>query len=190
MEKRVDLLPMNKYSRPGLAMQEVKYIFMHWVANPKTTAQQNRDFFASREDGTKGFGSGHYIIDSNEVIKCIPEEEIAISVGTANGITDWAWHEFGDGRHQGYSEPHFWGIAVELCHNDWEGSFTPETWKNAVELCALICERYDLYPHRSIITHNMVVGWKNCPKWFVDHPAELQRFKDQVAQRLDFSRGE
>ena len=38
-----DFLEVNEYSRPGTKMKKVKSIFVHYTANPETSAQQNRD---------------------------------------------------------------------------------------------------------------------------------------------------
>ena len=40
-----ELLPINPYSRPGEALEEVNGVVVHYVGNPGTTAQQNRSYF-------------------------------------------------------------------------------------------------------------------------------------------------
>jgi len=181
---KTDYIEENMYSRPGYSLLDPIYIYVHWVANPKTTATTNRDFFDSRKHGSKGFGGAHYIVDDTEVVQCIPETEMAPNVGTGNGITNWAVRHDLDGKHKGYSVSNFFGIAVELCHEDWEGSFSEGTWNNAVHVIAELCERHGIDPYSNVVTHNMVVGWKNCPKWFVDHPAEFMRFKDDISVKI------
>ena len=39
----VDLLDINDYSRPGLTLEKVNGIVIHYTANPGTTAKQNRN---------------------------------------------------------------------------------------------------------------------------------------------------
>ena len=40
-----DFLTVNEYSRPGDPLTEVKNIFVHYTANPGTSAAQNRSYF-------------------------------------------------------------------------------------------------------------------------------------------------
>jgi N-acetylmuramoyl-L-alanine amidase len=68
-----NLLTLNPYSLLGSKLSPVKGIVIHWVANI--------NFFESRKNGTKGYGSVHEIIDLNgDVIVCIPENEMVYSV--------------------------------------------------------------------------------------------------------------
>ncbi len=46
----VDLIPLNEYSRPGVPLEGVNAIVIHYTANPGSTAQQNRNYFASLAD--------------------------------------------------------------------------------------------------------------------------------------------
>ena len=39
----VQLLTVNEYSRPGIPLEEVNGIVIHYTANPCTSAQDNRD---------------------------------------------------------------------------------------------------------------------------------------------------
>lgn len=185
VEIREDLLTTNPYSRPGIQLIRPEYIVLHWVANPRTTAQQNHDFWESRKDGGSGYGGGHYIVDDREVVQCVPDEEIAPHVGTSQGITRWAEEAMGAGRHKGYSQTNYFTLGVELCHEDWEGAISPATWQNAVELVSHLCARYRRDPWRDIVTHELVVGWKKCPRWMADHPAELLRFQRDVGRELE-----
>ena len=58
----VELLPVNKYSRPGTALTEVNGIVVHYTANPGTSAIQNRDYFAGLADSHETSASSHFII--------------------------------------------------------------------------------------------------------------------------------
>lgn len=40
-------LTVNPYSRPGTKLAAVNSIVVHYIGNPGTTAQQNRDYFES-----------------------------------------------------------------------------------------------------------------------------------------------
>jgi len=170
-----DLLTINEFSRPNKKIKEVRYIVLHWVANPKSTVVNNRDWFEKRKDGKAGYGSAHYIIDGDMVLQCIPDEELAYHVGSSNGYSDATKKEFGD------ESPNYYMIGIELCHPDWTGEFTKETLESAKKLCYLLMMEYGLSVEK-ITTHFNVVGWKNCPKYFVDKPEEFKKFKESIME--------
>lgn len=148
----------------------MRYVVVHWVANPKTSAQANRNFFENRKEGKTGYGSAHYIIDPKETLRCIPEDEIAYHVG-AELYPPWAVQHIG-------TYPNAWTIGIELCHEDWEGSFQYDVLAQAVDLTRDLLERHKL-TKQNIIRHYDVTG-KNCPKYFVEHEEEFEKFKDAV----------
>ena len=128
-------------------------------------------YFEERKNGRKGWGSAHYIIDmSGEIVWCIPEREMAYHVG-ADRYTEYAKRNFGD-----YPNSHLLGI--ELCHIDNKGEMTKETWQAAIELCTYICLNRGIEP--VYITTHSAITTKRCPRWFVDHPEELFRFRQEV----------
>lgn len=168
---RERLLTVNPYSRPGKKLLGVSGIVLHWVANPGTTPEMNRNYFENRKEGKTGYGSAHYIIGvDGEILRCIPEGEMAYHVG-AKKYTEQAVKEFGP-------YPNNRTIGIELCHPDWSGKFTSETIDAAAELCADLCRRHELLP-MDIVRHYDVTG-KDCPKWFVEHHDELAEFRDRV----------
>jgi N-acetylmuramoyl-L-alanine amidase len=168
------LLTKNQWSRPGTRIKKLKALVIHWVANPKTSAIANINYFESRKDGKKGYGSAHYFIDLNgDTYQCIPDNEVAYNCGSRM-YSRYKQKKFGNVNPNNYT------IGIELCHLDWEGSFSDETFDAAVELCANLCNKYNLNPLTDITTHQAVVGWKNCPKWFFDHPEDFQGFKEKV----------
>lgn len=61
-ELDVELLPVNEYSRPGLALKKVRGIVVHYTANPGTTAIQNRNYFAGLEQSHQTKASSHFVI--------------------------------------------------------------------------------------------------------------------------------
>lgn len=171
---RKDHLTVNPYSRPQRKLVEVRAVVMHWVANPGTSAQANRDFFESRKDGRNGYGSAHFVVDANEIVECIPVEEMAYHVGASS------YTRFSDECLGAY--PNATTIGVEMCHPRWDGSYEQATWQRAVDLVADLLRKADLPPSR-ITTHHAVTG-KECPKWFVDNPSELERFRWDVEEAM------
>lgn len=172
------LLTYNKYSRPGKKLKEVRAIVLHWVANPRTSAEANINYFENRKYGKSGYGSAHYFVDMNgEVFRCIPDDEVSYNCGSKT-YTRYKTSKFGNNNPNNYT------IAIELCHLDWEGSFTDETFDSAVDLCTKLCEKYKLNPLLDITTHQAIVGWKDCPRWFVNHPEDFQGFKEKVYKEM------
>jgi N-acetylmuramoyl-L-alanine amidase CwlA len=128
------LLTLNRWSRPGRALSDVKAIVIHWFMAPKQTAQQVRDYWERRKDGGGGYGSAHIVIDDRETILAVPLTEIAYHVG-ADEYTDFAE------RHISYY-PNSHTIGVELAHDDMSGKPSADVWHRAVTVCADLCDRF------------------------------------------------
>lgn len=185
------LLPPNEYSRPRKKIRELKALVMHWTANPTANAMQNRNFFAAKATGMSGYGSAHYIVgQGGEVVQCIPDDEIAYHCGSSRKdpvsgkiYTDWARQKFGEYYTSGCSSPNFCTLGIELCPLSADGEFSPATIDSAAELCAHLCRMHGLCAN-DITTHWAVVGWKDCPRWWVSRPGELGNFRAKVALLL------
>ena len=172
-----DLLTINEYSRPGLKLNKVQGVVVHWVANPNTSAKANRNFFENRRNGKSGYGSAHYIIDlDGSVILAIPPEEVAYHVG-AESYRSEAVKRLG-------TYPNGTTLGIECTHVDWNGKMTSETYETLVLLCADLCKKYNLNPLTDLYRHYDITG-KLCHKWFVDHPTEWESFKQKVKERIN-----
>lgn len=153
-------------------MGNVRGLVIHWVGNPSTSAKFNRDYFESRKKGKLGFGSAHVIIDlDGTILQCIPYDEVAYHAGPTDLLTEEARALIGP-------LPNYHTIGIEMTHPEWDGKPTEETWGTAVELCADLCDKYDV-PVRKILRHYDITG-KECPRWFVKYPEELDRFREEV----------
>lgn len=171
-----DLLTVNKWSRPGDTIGNIRGLVIHWVANPKTSAKFNRDYFEMRKCGKLGYGSAHVIIDlDGSALQCVPFEEVAYHAGGMGEVQEEARALIGP-------LPNFHTIGIEMCHPDWTGKPTAKTLETAIGLCAELCGKYSLAP-RKILRHYDVTG-KDCPKWFVEHPEEFEKFREEVGGRL------
>ena len=137
------LLTVNQYSRPGIKRNSTTKIAVHYVANPGTSAIANRNYFGNCKT-TGVYVSSNYIVGlDGEVIRCVPDDEIAYCTNQANAYS----------------------ISIETCHPDQTGKFNPKTYSSLVELCALLLKKYKLEPD-DLIRHFDVTG-KVCPKCFV-----------------------
>ena len=130
---------------------------IHYLANPKTTAQENHDYFESLKDLKTTSMSANYVVGiDGEIIHCVPDDEIAYASNKANSYS----------------------ISIENCHLDESGRFTDKTYTSLVDLTAYLSERYGI-DREHIIRHYDVTG-KDCPKYFVEHPEKWEAFLDDV----------
>ncbi|MCM1024979.1 MAG: N-acetylmuramoyl-L-alanine amidase [Roseburia sp.] len=156
-----DFLTPNEFSRPGEALPEVKNIFVHYTANPGTSASQNRSYFEQQKDTHQVSVSAHFIIGyEGEILQCVPLDEIAYAVQTRN----------------------YDSISIECCYKAADGSFTQETYDSLISLLAWLTEAYDLDPE-DILRH-YDCGGKKCPLYYTEHPDAWERLKEDVTQTL------
>jgi len=160
-----NLLTINPMSRPGIKLDAVKKIVLHYVANPRTSAIGNRNYFESLKYQDQISVSTHYIIGLNgEIIRIIPEDEVAY--------------------HSGNKEVNRISIGIENTHPDITGKFNTATYNSLVKLLANLCIRYNLNPLTDIIRHYDVTG-KNCPKYYVDNPLKFEKLKKDVQSKIN-----
>ncbi len=160
---REDFLSVNPWSRPGDPLEQVNGVVLHYVGNPGTTAQANRNYFDSLADGQlQTYASSHFIVGlEGEVIQCVPLSEIAYASNTRNEDT----------------------ISVEVCHPDEAGQYGPETYDRVVELTAWLCREFRLDPEEDVIRHYDVTG-KLCPLYYVEHPEAWEGLLTDIAAEI------
>ena len=136
------LLTPNKFSRPQIPLKTVKKVVLHYVGNPNTSAQSNRNYFENQKNSGR-YVSSHYIVGlDGEILRCVPENEVAYCSNQANTYS----------------------ISIECCHPDASGKFKAKTENSAAELCAYLLKKYGLTVD-DLIRHYDVTG-KQCPLWF------------------------
>ena len=159
-----DFLQRNPYSRPGIKRSEINDIVVHYVANPGTSAVQNRNYFnnLAEQTGEKPVSaSSHYIIGiDGEIIQCIPLDEVAYANYPRNDDT----------------------VSIECCHPDDTGEFTEATKESLVKLTAWLCQELNL-KDRDVISHYDVIG-KNCPKYYVEHEDEWKALRKEIRKAV------
>ena len=158
---RQDFIPVNEWSRPGTELEKIDGVVIHYVGNPGTTAEANRNYFASLSSGAEGtYASSHFVVGlEGEVLQCIPLTEIAYASKDRNGDT----------------------VAIEVCHPDETGEFSAVTYQQVVELTAWLCRTFDLDPETDVIRHYDVTG-KLCPKYYVENPMAWESFLLDTAE--------
>ena len=142
----VDLLPLNEWSRPGEPLEEVNGVVIHYVGNPGTSAAANRSYFENLAVTHETSVSSHFLVGlEGEILQCVPLSEISYCSNERNYDT----------------------IAIEVCHPDETGEFSPESLESAERLTAWLCAVFDLGADQ-VIRHYDVTG-KICPKYYVEH---------------------
>ena len=111
----VQLLTPNDWSRPGIKVKSIDKIVVHYLGNPETTAQENRDYFESLKNLQDTYMSANYVVGMDgEIIQCVPDGEVAWASNRAN----------------------YYSISIENCHHDSSGRFTDATYWSDVHLVA------------------------------------------------------
>lgn len=147
------IIAVNGSARRGETMKEVTDIAIHYVGNPGTSAQANRDYFAQPDTQV----SAHFLIGlEGEVIQCIPLNEKSSATNDRNRDT----------------------ISIEVCHPDATGQFTQASYDSLVKLTAWLCDTAGIGRDR-VIRHYDVTG-KLCPLYFVEHPDAWEQFLADV----------
>lgn len=153
-----DLLEINDYSRPGTPLGEVNNIFVHYTANPGTSAAQNRSYFSNLGVTHERSASAHIIIGyDGEIIQCIPLDEQAYAVMTRNEDS----------------------ISIECCYLEEDGKFTRETYDSLVSTLAWLTEKYGL-ACEDVLRH-YDCGGKLCPLYYVEHEDAWDKLLADVA---------
>lgn len=142
-----DILPVNEYSRSGIALSEVNGVVVHYTGNPGTAAEQNRSYYKNLAKTKETYASSHFVIGMDgKIIQCVPLDEIAYCSNQRNDDT----------------------ISIECCHSDDTGQFSQDTLDALVQLLNWLIKTYEL-GRDDIIRHYDVIG-KECPYYFVKHP--------------------
>lgn len=156
-----DLLEINEYSRPGDKLSRINSIFVHYTANPGTSAAQNRSYFANLAETHERSASAHLIIGyEGELIQCIPFDEQAYAVMTRNEDS----------------------ISIECCYLSDDGSFTQETYDTLVHTLAWLLDQYDLSTE-DILRH-YDCGGKLCPLYYAENEGAWDRLRQDVEAYL------
>lgn len=163
----VQLLTVNEYSRPAIAISKINGIVVHYTANPGSTAQDNRNYFEGLKDSHATKVSSHFVIGlEGEIIQCIPSSEIAYASNERNTDT----------------------LSIECCHPDESGEFETATYDSLVQLTGWLCERFHL-SSEDVIRHYDVTG-KNCPKYFVENEDAWNQFLKDVEAQIQIVKNE
>ena len=154
----VQLIHKHNTARSGIQLTDIKNLVIHYVGNPNTTAQNNRDYF-DKSDTTV---SSHFVVGlEGEVIQCVPLYEKSAASNNRNKDT----------------------ISIEVCHPDESGKYNDKTYETVIKLLAFLCEKFSL-DENDIIRHYDITG-KICPKYYVENEDAFETLKEDVKEKLD-----
>lgn len=154
----VQLIHKHSTARTGIRLTDIKNIVIHYVGNPATTAQNNRDYF----DKPSTTVSSHFVVGlDGEIIQCVPLYEKSAASNNRNKDT----------------------ISIEVCHSDESGEFSQETYDSVIKLTAWLCNEFSL-DETQVIRHYDITG-KICPKYYVEHEDEWELMKTDIKEKLD-----
>lgn len=152
------IIHKHNTARTGIELVGINDIVIHYVGNPDTTAQNNRDYFDKNDTGV----SSHFVVGlDGEIIQCVPIYERSAASNNRNKDT----------------------ISIEVCHPDESGKFNEKTTESLKKLCVYLCRQFSL-DENDIIRHYDVTG-KICPKYFVEHEDKWDEFKESIKELLD-----
>lgn len=166
---------VNAYSRPGIKLNAVRKIVVHYTANPGASATNHRTYFNNLRDR---YASAHIFVDDKEAICIIPLNEVAYHANDVQKYVNGAAYR---GVPALKPNANFLSIGVEMCI-DKKGNITAATFNRAVNVVAELCKKYGL--SASDVVRHYDITAKICPKPFVDKPSEFIRFKNAVAAKL------
>lgn len=153
-----EFIRKNIFSRPDVSRRKINNIVLHYVANPGSSAEGNRNYFDSLADQDSQKGgtstSSHFIVGlEGEVIQCIPINEIAYANAPRNEDT----------------------LSIEVCHPDDTGKYSDATYESVVRLTAWLCTQLKL-KSSDVVRHYDING-KLCPKYYVEHEEEWKQLR-------------
>ena len=156
-----EFIRKNIFSRPDVSRRKINNIVLHYVANPGSSAEGNRNYFDSLadQDSQKGGAStsSHFIVGlEGEVIQCIPINEIAYANAPRNEDT----------------------LSIEVCHPDDTGKYSDATYESVVRLTAWLCTQLKL-KSSDVVRHYDING-KLCPKYYVEHEEEWKQLRKDI----------
>lgn len=135
------LIPRGKYNRPGKASKPER-ICVHYTGDVGASAERLALFFTTNP---KAETSSQYIVGINgEVIRCVPDNEIAYGASGKNNGT----------------------IHIEVCYPDKSGKFTEAAIAALAELVPELMKRYGI-GEDNVLRHYDLTG-KHCPAYYVD----------------------
>lgn len=166
-----DYVKKNKYSRPGMKLEKVKGVILHYTANPSATAKNHADFFDGDDGGAYRYAGCHLFVDKKEKRLIVPLSEVCYHANDKTSKVSKL------GKNANFST-----VGIEMCIEK-NGSIHKDTYAKTLELTIHLCKKYKL-DEDDLYRHYDITG-KNCPKPWVENPKEWTKFKADVKKGLN-----
>ncbi len=151
------IIHIHNTARTGTKLTDIKNIVIHYVGNPNTTAQNNRDYYDKADTEV----SSHFVIGLNgEVIQCVPLDEKSAASNNRNKDT----------------------ISIEVCHPDKTGKFNDQTYDSLIKLTSWLLDKTGL-DENDVIRHYDITG-KLCPLYYVSNESAWDMLKADIKENL------
>lgn len=176
-----DIIDINQFSRDGHKLKDKKGFVMHYTADKGAPAQNISRYFRNlklqnpNDDIKDRYAGAQFSVDRYKIVQSIPTDERAYQCGSSQPYLSDAIEAFG-------AYPNDTTIGIEMCIEE-DGSIHEDTFQNAADLVVHLIQT-EGFPN-TIFTHKGVVGWKDCPLPWVKDPAEFERFKKVVNEKLN-----
>lgn len=152
------IIHMHTTARTGTELDGVKNIVIHYVGNPNTSAQNNRDYFD--KDSTEV--SSHFLVGlEGEIIQCLPLWEKSAASNWRNKDT----------------------ISIEVCHPDETGKFNDKTYDAVIKLTSWLLKELGL--DESAVIRHYDITEKLCPLYYVEHEDAWEQLKKDIGTKMD-----
>ena len=152
------IIHLHTTARTGKDLDGVKNIVIHYVGNPNTTAQNNRDYFD--KDSTEV--SSHFVVGlEGETIQCLPLWEKSAASNWRNNDT----------------------ISIEVCHPDETGKFNDKTYDAVIKLTSWLLKELGL--DESAVIRHYDITEKLCPLYYVEHEDAWEQLKKDIGTKLN-----
>lgn len=152
------IIHLHNTARTGTELDGVKNIVIHYVGNPNTTAQNNRDYFD--KDSTEV--SSHFLVGlEGEIIQCVPLWEKSAASNWRNNDT----------------------ISIEVCHPDETGKFNDKTYDAVIKLTSWLLKELGL--DESAVIRHYDITEKLCPLYYVEHEDAWNQMKKDIGTKLN-----
>ena len=142
---------ISKYHRPGIKRSKTTKIVVHYTGQHDVPAINTWKYFNNHNV----YASAHFIVGlEGEIYYAVPMNEVAYTSNNANSYS----------------------IGIECATTGDDDHYSDKEYKALVQLCAWLCDKYDLDCRKDIIRHYDVTR-KICPRYFVNNPKKWEQFK-------------
>ena len=159
-------IPASKETYDRLGGRDVAFVVLHYTGNVRDTAEANCKYFA----GGDREASAHYFVDEDSIYQSVPACDRAWAVGSPAPV-----HPLCRNTNS---------ISIEMCCS---GNYhvSERTKANAAALTAELCKLLGISGVDTYVLRHYDVTGKLCPKYWVDDPQGIVRFRNMVKERIE-----